>query len=107
MSDAPPPTGVGDTRDPEVRAADEALLDAITNRLRVTGVLREDEVVDEFIVAASIDGMGLRERAATRYGYLTRDSGYGPHGAPLHHLEGLLRRAIRWLDEDDHEAPDA
>lgn len=86
---------------PERKAADDALLDAISARLRLSGQLGPDEVVQSFVIAAHLDGFGLRERNASSYGYLTRDSGIGPQAAPVHELQGLAIRLTTWLAQED------
>ena len=86
-----------DDRDAAVRALDDELTDLIGRRL----ALEPSVVVVDFIVAVSITGFELAEDNSCRYAYLTRDGGYGPQAAPLHSLEGLLHRALRWITADD------
>lgn len=94
-----------DTRDDEHRRLDDALLDAITERARYLGQIEPDEVVQAFVIASHVAGLGLAERNASRYVYLTRDSGVGPDAVPAHELDGLAARLVRWLalpePEDD------
>jgi hypothetical protein len=98
---------VSDTRSPEVRAADDALLEAIQNRARLQGDADDraeaaGEVVTDFIVVANLNSFDLSDRSASRYCYLTIDSGEGPLSKPEHCVRGLLDRAKHWLDTD-HE----
>ena len=86
-----------DDRDAAVRALDDELTDLIGRRLQ----LEPGVVVVDFIVAVSITGFELAEDNSCRYAYLTRDGGYGPQAAPLHNVEGLLHRALRWITADD------
>lgn len=92
---------MNDDRTTEQRAADDNLLTAIADRFRAYGVLRDDEVVEHFVVAAYVNGLDLMDRNCARYAYAARDGGIGPYSAPIHVLYGLLDMARRWLDEDD------
>ena len=104
----------GDERDPEQKASDDALLEAIQHRMRLQsrtpGPASEEEiaesageVVTEYIVVAHVTSIDLVESNSSRYAYMTLDSGVGPHSAPPHHLEGLLRRALDWLNRTEPE----
>lgn len=92
-----------DDRSPELRAADDALLTAMQDRLRITQQMGEDEVVISFVTVAHIAGLGLLERNSASYAYLTRDSGSGPDAAPTHVLQGLAVRLTNWLAQEDDD----
>lgn len=92
---------MADERTPEQREADDNLLTAISERFRVYEVMGTDEVIDQFIVAAYINGLGLVERNSARYGYAVRDSGQGPDSTPAHALQGLVVRAGEWLAQPE------
>ena len=105
-----------DERSSEQWAADGALLDAIQNRMRLQsntpGPPTDEELADsaqeivtEYVVVAHITSIDLMERNSFRYAYMTIDSGNGPHASPHHHLEGLLRRGLVWLNRDDEPEP--
>ena len=90
-----------DDRDAAVRALDDELTDLIGRRLHARGDRGAGEIVEHYVIAVSITGFELAEDNSCRYAYLTRDGGYGPQAAPLHSLEGLLHRALRWITADD------
>ena len=90
-----------DDRSPELRAADDALLAAITERFRIVGAVDTDSVVESFVVAAYVNGMDLMDRNSARYAYAVRDSGEGPYSAPTHELRGLLMMAEEWIADGD------
>lgn len=103
---------MAETRSPEQKSADDALLEAIEARMRLQGhdpggptaeelAQSAGEIVTEYFVVAHVTSMDLAERDSSRYAYMTLNSGCGPDAAPHHHLEGLLRRSLRWLNEDD------
>lgn len=93
---------MADDRTVDQAHTDDLLLEAITLRCRAYGLCAEDEVVEQFLVAAFIDGMGLQERGSIRYVFCTRDSGKGLYATPPHSLQGLVVRAARWLEGNDN-----
>lgn len=89
-----------DERTPEERAADEALLDAISNRFRVFKIMNPDEVVDQYVVTAYINGLELQDENCSKYGYAYRDSGNGPHSSSRHVILGLIEQHRQHLQTE-------
>lgn len=105
---------MADNRSPEQKASDEAVLEAIQNRMRLqsrTPGHPDDweiseaagEIVTEYVVVACVNSMDLAERNSARYAFITIESGEGPASVPVHNVRGLLHQGLAWLDQPDPE----
>lgn len=96
---------MSDTRTPEHRKADEALLDAIKTVVRLQdkdGIESEgDEVVMEYVVVARCDSFGSQERGTCTYALITKDSGHGALASPTHSIVGLLHFGLDYMRGSD------
>lgn len=96
---------MSDTRSAEHRAADDALLEAIQNVVRLQDKAdiesENDEVVMEYVVVARCDSFGNQERGTSTYALATKDSGHGPLSSPSHSVVGLLHFGLDYLRGTD------
>jgi hypothetical protein len=94
---------VSDNRSPELRAACDALTDAITAWCKAHDALGDGEVVEHFILGVSVTGFDLASRSSTRYTYGVRDDGAGPLAASAHSVLGLAAKTLHWAKQVCHD----